>query len=179
MGWTSYFARYYKNNGEVDRLAECRTEFGRDSNYCIRKDCMHGTTYYAAVENLKTGNVFALIVLTSVKDDEFYYKDMDETCGPTKCDCPKSILDLLSETDNEYALNWRKRCLENIERKKNKTGLNSLPVGTRIKYTNSLGEEKVLVKFPASYQFKRPFWKVENENVYIPRTRLPKKYEVL
>lgn len=178
MGWTSYFATHYKD-GKIDRLAECRTEFGKDPNYYICKDCMHGTTYYAAVANLKTGNVFALIVLTSVKNDEFYYKDMDETCGPTKCDCPKSILDLLSETDNEYALNWRKRCLENIERKKSKTGLNSLPVGTRIKYKDALGNEKILVKHPASYQFKRPFWKVENQNVYIPKTRLPKKYEIL
>ena len=178
MGWTSYFATHYKD-GKIDRLAECRTEFGKDPNYYICKDCMRGATYYAAVANLKTGNVFALIVLTSVKNDEFYYKDMDETCGPTKCDCPKSILDLLSETDNEYALNWRKRCLENIEKKKSGSSLNSLPVGTRIKYKDALGNEKILVKHPASYQFKRPFWKVENQNVYIPKTRLPKKYEIL
>ena len=58
---------------------------------------------------------------------------MDESCGPGQCDCPNSILDLLSPTDNEYANEWRKACYENIAKKKNKNCLSKLPVGTVIK----------------------------------------------
>ena len=63
---------------------------------------------------------------------EFYYKDMDESSGPYAYDCPKSILDLLSPTTNEFALNWRRKCYANIERKKDKNSLSNLPLGTII-----------------------------------------------
>lgn len=45
---------------------------------------------------------------------DFGYKDMDETEGPNESRCPARILGLLSPTDNEYALHWRQRCLDNL-----------------------------------------------------------------
>jgi hypothetical protein len=33
--------------------------------------------------------------------------------GPRECDCPNSILDLLSPTDHQYAQEWRARCRHN------------------------------------------------------------------
>ena len=33
--------------------------------------------------------------------------------GPHACDCPEPILDLLTPTDRQYALQWRARCREN------------------------------------------------------------------
>ena len=72
--------------------------------------------------------------LKNMKDYyNFAYKDMDESYGPCQCDCPKGILDLLSPTENEYALQWRKACYENIVKKRNPNGFNKLPVGTVIK----------------------------------------------
>lgn len=47
----------------------------------------------------------------------FWYKPMDETMGPYYWDCPKRILDLLSPTDNEVALNWRQSCRDKRERR--------------------------------------------------------------
>lgn len=36
------------------------------------------------------------------------YKDVDETMGPYQTDFPVSWLDLLSPTDSQYAIEWRK-----------------------------------------------------------------------
>lgn len=142
MGWTEYHASYYKN-GKVDRKAEMDNMFNwEDENRkCeVLKSSMVGSTYYAAVKSLNKTNgyecVWAAICLTNTNIREYFnfaYKDMDETCGPYKYDCPKGILDLLSPTENEYALEWRKQCYENLAKKKNPNGLNKLPVGTVIK----------------------------------------------
>ena len=142
MGWTEYHASCYKN-GKVDRKAEMDNMFNwEDENRkCeVLKSSMVGSTYYAAVKSLNKTNgyecVWAAICLTNTNMREYFnfaYKDMDETCGPYKHDCPKGILDLLSPTENEYALEWRKQCYENLAKKKNPNGFNKLPVGTIIK----------------------------------------------
>ena len=142
MGWTEYHASHYKN-GKVDRKAELDAMYNwEDENRKVEvlKSSMVGSTYYAAVKSYNKTNgyerVCAAICLTSTNAKDYYnfaYKDMDETCGPYKYDCPKGILDMLTPTDNEYALEWRKACRDNITQKKNPNGFNKLPVGTIIK----------------------------------------------
>ena len=157
MGWTSYHATHYKN-GKVDRKAECDEKFNWADDYrevSVLKSAMVGNTYYAAVKATKDefSQVHAVVCLTSTDSKDYFnfaYKDMDETMGPFKYDCPKGILDLLSPTDNEYALEWRKACRENLARKKSATSLNNLPVGTRIRVvmpfnTNYFKEGQVVI----------------------------------
>lgn len=142
MGWTEYHASYYKN-GKVNRKAEMDNMFNwEDENRkCeVLKSSMVGSTYYAAVKSLNKTNgyecVWAAICLTNTNMREYFnfaYKDMDETCGPYKYDCPKGILDLLSPTENKYALEWRKQCYENLAKKKNPNGFGKLPVGSVVK----------------------------------------------
>lgn len=157
MGWTEYNASHYKN-GKVDRKAECDAYFMEGLNkgfYKVLKSSMVGSTYYAAVMPLKKSNgkdengkyiyvdipqdeqrIFAAIFLTSVNNKDYYnfaYKDMDESSGPFQCDCPKGILDLLTPTESEYANEWRKRCYENLDKKRNPNRYSKLPVGTVIK----------------------------------------------
>jgi hypothetical protein len=76
-------------------------------------------TLYAAVEQVhkETGErrVWAAILLLGFapKDEySFGYKDMDESCGPCEARCPERILDLLTETTYEHAIDWRRRCRE-------------------------------------------------------------------
>ena len=108
MGWTYYQATYYKNN-KIDRLAECRAEFGKQPSWAtILKDSMVDNVYYAAMKSTDSNEVWALVVLTATDGREFGYKDMDETMGPGYYDCPIGILKLLSPTDNAYAKEWRK-----------------------------------------------------------------------
>lgn len=147
MGWTGYRATYFNKSG-IDRKAECDAYFTKGSNagyFKILKSTLRNNVYYAAVKNMvrnvktenggyeyipiEDGTVWAAVFLTGVRKNEFFYKDMDETCGPYNYDCPESILKLLSETDNEYALKWRELC-----RKENgyKKLLRKLPVGTTL-----------------------------------------------
>lgn len=154
MGWTSYHATHYKN-GKVDRKAECDAMFNCDAvalneskkitgKYEVLKSSMVGSTYYAAVkktifateEKPEDIKVFAMVCLTSTDSKDYYnfaYKDMDESVGPYKYDCPKGILDLLTPTEYEYANEWRKQCYENLTKKKNPNALSKLPIDTVIK----------------------------------------------
>lgn len=156
MGWTSYHATHYKN-GRIDRKTECDAYFMEGLNrgyYDVLKSSMVGSVYYAAVKPLKryskddVGNniivdipineqqVFGAIFLTSTDSKDYFnfsYKDMDETVGPYCYDCPKGILDLLTPTDSVWANNWRAKCRERLEKKKNPNALSKLPEGSVIK----------------------------------------------
>ncbi|MGO7251699.1 hypothetical protein ACCS63_35795, partial [Rhizobium brockwellii] len=76
-------------------------------------------TYYAAAQVMTDGKgseIFAVVCLIRWnprnKDGEhFGYKDMEESMGPCEDDCPERILRLLTSSDNENALQWRRRCL--------------------------------------------------------------------
>lgn len=179
MGWTWYRATRYFPNGGIDRRAECDAYFMEGLNrghYEVLKSAMVGTVYYAAVKKLKryegyneNGDcifldlppeeqiVFGAIFITSTRNMECYnfgYKPMDETMGPGECKCPKSIIVLLSETDNLYALHWRQKCLERCN---GKPGIGKLPIGTVIEFQRD-GETVRLKKHKPAYQFKTPFW---------------------
>lgn len=134
MGWTSYHTYSTYKNGKqyIDRKAECDdlfntvmsdSETGREIDYEVLKSAMVGRTYYAAVQRTmcatetepERSEVFAAVVVTSIDRRYYYnfmYNAMDETVGPCECKCPKSILDLLTPTDNECAKEWRRRCYE-------------------------------------------------------------------
>ena len=174
MGWTSHHATHYKN-GKVDRKAECDACFVEGLNtgcYDVLKSAIVGSTYYAAVKPLKKyknietkeivdipkeeQRVFGVVFLTSVDNKDYFnfsYKDMDETCGPYKYDCPKSILDLLTPTESEYANEWRKKCYETLAKKKDPNALSNLPEGSVIKVVlpfdtqrHKAGTEVILTK---------------------------------
>jgi hypothetical protein len=204
MGWTSYHVEPTYNpkakKYTVDRKAECDRLFNQDmvtynddkviGKFEVIKSYVVGSTYYAAVKRTKFATetepedscVFAAVVLTSVDNKDYHnfsYKDMDETVGPYQYSCPKSILDLLSPTDNEYANAWRERCYEVLKAKKNPNALGNLPIGSQIKYVNHKGEEVVLFKHPAAYQFKRPFWMCMDQDKYVSPKHIPSNYEVI
>lgn len=200
MGWTSYYADYYKN-GKIDRKAECDAYFMDSLNkglYKVLKSSMVGTVYYAAIQNQvkyvgkdELGNgiyanlsenekeTWAAIFLTQTQGNIFYYKDMDETCLPGYYDCPKGILDLLSPTDNEYALEWRKKCRENKEKKKNNI-IKDLPYGAKVIWHRYDGQDTTLIKRPPSYQFKTWWWQIDGEQRYVSKKRVTEdRIEVL
>lgn len=85
----------------------------------VLKSALKINTYYAALEH--DGVVTATVCLIRyIPGDDLYNfgtKWLDEDMGPVESDCPKGILELLTPTDSEYALKWRKRCWDNIERR--------------------------------------------------------------
>ena len=197
MGWTSYEATYFKKNGDIDRKAECDAYFMRDNagHYKVLKSSMKGTVYYAAVTTLTTyigqdengksiyesipedeREVWAAVFLTRTEEGKyFYYKDMDETMGPCEDHCPKCVLDLLSETDNKSALNWRRRCLENIKKSNKLSKLDRLRNGSVIRFpsilnfTNgiSVGDEITLTKINRKWVYEKYQTRYSLKKTYI------------
>lgn len=187
MGWSSMHATNYKN-GKIDRKAEIDNLLNYNNEKIkdtVLKSSMVGKVYYAAVERLNkdTGirEVWAAIFLTATNQKDYFnfsYKDMDETCGPYYYDCPKGILDLLTETENECALKWRKACRENAKRKK-ASWLKNLPIGSKIKCTLFDGKEIILTKHEPAYQFKTWFWFDEENYKYIKKNYVNEDNAVL
>lgn len=198
MGWTSYAATYFKKNGDIDRKAECDAYFLDGLNaghFKILKSSMKGTVYYAAVTDLvkyvgkdENGNnkydpipedereVWAAVFLTRTEEGKyFYYKDMDETMDPCEDHCPKCVLDLLSETDNKSALNWRRRCWKNIKKSNKLSKLDRLRNGSVIRFpsilnfTNgiSVGDEITLTKINRKWVYEKYQTRYSLKKTYI------------
>lgn len=177
MGWTFYNAMT-DFNGKVNRKAECdrlMTWNSEQSAGEVLKSTMRGSTYYAALKHTdkRTNEVVnvGVVILTSsdLKSGfNFGYKDMDETMGPGYYDCPKSILNLLSPTDNECALEWRKNCIENAEKKKS-SWLKNVAIGEKIIYTRFDGTEISLIKHAPAGQFKTWFWYNPSNHTYVSK----------
>jgi len=165
MGWTFYNSHEYKN-GKVDRKAECdkiNTWEDSDGKGRVLKSTMRGSVYYAAYEFTNkvknTVEVIGLVMLTSsdLKNGcNFGYKDITESMGPGFYDCPTSILDLLSPTDNEYAIEWRNKCREN--KRKPESWLKKVSIGDKVIHSMPDGNKVILIKHAPAYQFKTWFW---------------------
>jgi hypothetical protein len=102
MGWTYAI----KNGRSTAEFLERELK-----PWTIHACAASGRVYYLATESPdRPGNVFATVVLTAGGPKNFGYKIIDEEMGPVDDHCPQKILDLLSPTENECAMDWRKRC---------------------------------------------------------------------
>lgn len=171
MGWTSYHIDDTTPGGrkaELDAIYNWSNE-GRVSR--VLRSVMRGSTYYAAIEHTHENKreVWAAVTLTQINNKEYFnfaYKDISEDMGPVECKAPACILDLLTPTENQYALEWRKRCRENLDRPK----LADLPIGTKIRFT-SYGTTYTATKCAPAYQFKTTWYLLPNGQ-YMPKTRI-------
>lgn len=140
MGWTSEYVRFTgKDTKEIKKyfleLWNSETKFEALDYSKV------GNTIYMAVRNLETDHVFASIILISFEDGELFYKDMTDSAGPCRYDCPKRILNKLTPTDSEYAIEWREKCFEKHEQHK---------------ASSSLGHGAV-IQFPSTISFTDDF----------------------
>lgn len=116
------------------------------------------TEAFAAIEQIKkdTGERTVSMAVVIVKfQNEFYnfrYKDMDETMGPYICRCPKRLMKLLTPTEHEHALEWRKRVEEywkqkdEAKKKRGKLNVGDTIVFTRpIRFTNGTSYKSLQV----------------------------------
>ena len=203
MGWLEYRATNYNKDGSINRKKECDEHFECGLNrgfFKVIKSRIVGTTYYGAImplkrhvvsddgEKLKSTDgkyvyetipenereVFAVVMLTGVRGPYFSYKLIDETMGPSQCNCPKSILDALTPTDSEYAENWRKRCRDNLRQ----PSLAKLPIGTDIEF-EMCGEVITLRKSAPRYQFKKAFWINDANYTYFSKKRIPSNFKIV
>ena len=119
MGWTYKKPLFdYIKDRRAACLAECRAEFSKENWATVESDTIVNNVYYAAMKRADNGEVFGLVVLVDYIGGEFCYKAMDETMHPYYYDCPAYIIKKLSPTSNEFANEWRRKCLEKHPDKK-------------------------------------------------------------
>lgn len=115
MSVRDYFADYFTNATIIASGTR------RDPNY-LAGSIDWPYEFYAAVRyndgHPSAGEVFAFVVLYSVPPRSTYnftYKDMDETVLPGAVHAPRRVLEALTPTEHEHALEWRRQCWANLE----------------------------------------------------------------
>lgn len=115
MGWTGiHYGDYIAS--KKDKKAALDAEFGDD----VVASAIVNNVYYSAMRRYD-GKIFAMVTLIQVDNSEYFnlhYKDMDESMCPCYYDCPKYIMNMLSDTEYDSAKEWRKRVEENRKKPK-------------------------------------------------------------
>jgi hypothetical protein len=123
MGWTFT----HKENG-VSTLDFFKQEFDQENGKVL--DCKVKDNVAYLLYQFKGKNTALVCLLERRKDyHNFGYKDMCEDCGPYYHFCPASILDKLSPTDNQSALEWRAEC-------RKRSTLKKIKLGDKIEFVN-------------------------------------------
>ena len=122
MGWTG---RWYYGTTRQERLAKMLEVYNWEDErekVEVIDSALVGTTAFAAVKvtDKATGKtrVCASVVLSRLDGHELMTKEIGEEMGPCEKGCPRRILDKLTPTENEFANEWRRRCRERLENKK-------------------------------------------------------------
>lgn len=131
MGWM--FCRKVPGYTPLDYMKGCFTSSDpARAKYEVVDHSFTSTAGYVAVQytNFEKGwqpYIFAAVMLIDQSGGEFGYKDMDESMGPVQSDCPARILNLLTPLEDieritgrsqGYAVEWRKRCRDNLAAKR-------------------------------------------------------------
>lgn len=144
MGWTGQYTDRPSKDIVIEALTQTHSEkFGSCRVLDIAKK---GNTFYCAWERVQPDGkkyVLCMVMLTSRKDGEVCYKEVDECMGPCEAECPIRILDKLSPVADfaepgtssyAYAVAWRDRCRARANKPKGQTVLD----GDTIKLANPL-----------------------------------------
>lgn len=172
MGWLTMSRYHMGGHATAKAYLDAQFTYSRDVDGIVKglkllaSSCPQNRTYYAAAQVMVDGvgkEVFAIVckVMWNPRSktwENFGYKDMDESVGPCEDSCPAYILDLLTPTDKEYALDWRRRCRANLARRARK-----IEDGDRIKLASALtfsdghvGDEFIVVKRGRRLSFRDP-----------------------
>lgn len=131
MGWLYMTREGMGGHASAKEYLDAQLTYERDEGgiktglRVIASSCLRNQVYYAAAKPYGQADTatFAVVCLVrwNPRDKEgmiLGYKDMTEHAGPCEAECPERILALLDPTDHEHAIEWRRRCLANIQRRR-------------------------------------------------------------
>jgi hypothetical protein len=198
MGWLTMSRHHMGGHATPKSYLDAQFTYSRDVDgvakglKLLASSCQQNRTYYAAAQEMVDGvggAVFAIVCKVmwnprSKTAEHFGYKDMDESMGPCEDNCPAYILDFLTPTDTEHALDWRLRCRANLERRARR-----IEDGDRIKLASPLtftdghvGNEFIVVKRGRRLSFRDPDTRIgyaisrfmQREWTIVPATKVHK-----
>lgn len=105
MGWTSG-----DFTGHLTPKAAIAFAMGEEFAARVLDAVLDDDVVYAAVQTGDNRDVRGLILIVKQQGPRLNVKPISEDMGPADDRCPPRILDRLTETCNETARDWRKRC---------------------------------------------------------------------
>lgn len=117
MGSTFYSQQHSPKTYEAEKLEVIRV-YSNDGKNEILAISKVSNVWYLAVRTKETNEVWAGVCLTYRQNGEWGYKAMSEGSLPYYFDANWKLLSMLSPTEDENSLKWRKTCYEVIEEKK-------------------------------------------------------------
>lgn len=123
MGWTG---SPLNHSGTITAAEAFAAEFSPEFCARVLATAKKGTSIYAAVRSADGKGVFGMVLYAETATSTWggqrgrtlYTKSVDETSGPGDYDCPKRILDLLTDTTDQRAIAWRAECRARLARPK-------------------------------------------------------------
>lgn len=119
MGWTGIYNTNLKNFKERGKFLT--NEFTNETVDVIDVS-RNGSTFYFALKNKKEGYVFAIVVLTQFRNNEFLFKVIDEFMCPYYSHPAKRLLKKLTPVPEKFGDNsiqnsteWRQVCWNNFK----------------------------------------------------------------
>ena len=117
MGWTSKIYTAVDHN-EFAKNNICISDFIEHEisshKYLVLKAAMFSDSeqheLYLKMQNDETKEKFVLVVLICIREGEIYWKEIEESMGPSYYKCPIDWFEDY-EPKGEYSTNWRKECL--------------------------------------------------------------------
>lgn len=120
-----------------------------------------GYVYYCSVERPNQSRII-LVNLVVFDEDEWGFKDMDESMCPGYCDCPLIILKDVPCPDNEWAIKWRKTVMErHYKENAKKAAIKALRPGDEIEF--------IAVNYGGNKKFKVSV--IQGKNIYFADAR--------
>lgn len=121
MGWSGEGSNYRNIHGMYNKIKAYANDMVKETNdseiykWTILDFAIKNNTLYFVGENKVTKIKMAFVDLFRTSSHELFVKNLNEEMGPYESNCPKKILKQLTPTDNEIALEWRKRCWNNFK----------------------------------------------------------------
>lgn len=165
MGWTGVFGRDLTKSYK-DLVKE---EFFPNKDWELLKSHGAGSHVWLLSKNKETGFIAASVILCSKdsKKDEFLYKEVPLSSGPSETDMPKSWIKLIDQSyfESEYSKLWLEEFIKNSKTE------NNIKVGDIYKCTSD-----VEICWGGSYN--RPIKKGEPFYVIVDMFRNRRKFFV-
>ena len=172
MGWTG--THFYK---DIKTVADKKEALDLEFKDSVIASAIVNNVYYSAMRR-HDGKIFAMVTLINVDNSDYFnlrYKDMDESMCPCYYDCPKYIMKLLSDTEYEYAKEWRER----VKKAHSKPKVN-IKVGDKVKFDTPITFEdgRTIDTFTVAKYYRRFVFESEGKLYRIPKYK-DKKFEII
>ena len=117
MGWTSKFYRGTNDHtsfSESDVINLLTDEYVSQGcqfagiHLHKAKDKHDHNEVYCLMQHINSSIPFIMVILIDIVKDEIFWKEIDESMGPSYYNCPKEFFKFCEAKD--YAVNWRSEC---------------------------------------------------------------------